>query len=69
MTCAGVEVDWFAFDAGASASVGRQTAEYRRDAIAQLREALTLRPAASELSYVLAQVRQDKSLCDLKRKL
>ena len=58
IACAGKEVDWFAFDAGATASAGRQTTEYKRDAIAQLREALTLRPAATELSYVLAQVRQ-----------
>ena len=56
MTCAGVGVDWFAFDAGATASAGRQATEYKRDAVAQLREALALRPAATELSYVLAQV-------------
>ena len=58
MTRAGSGTDWFAFDAGATASAGRQATEYKRDAVAQLREALTLRPAATELSYVLAQVRR-----------
>ncbi len=58
MYCAGAGANWFAFDAGATASAGRQATEYKRDAVAQLREALTLRPAATELSYVLAQVRR-----------
>ncbi|KAK9840943.1 hypothetical protein WJX81_001578 [Elliptochloris bilobata] len=52
----GAERDWFAFDAAAAARAGRQTAEYRRDAIAKLREALALRPAATELSYILMQM-------------
>lgn len=72
MTCAGAVADWFAYDAGATASAGRQATEYKRDAIAQLREALTLRPAATELSYVLAQVRQmvtSHALCSNARHL
>jgi len=52
---AGAELDWFAHDPVAGARAGRQAAEFWRGAVAHLREALALRPAATELSYVLAQ--------------
>ncbi len=51
----GAELDWFAHDPVAGARAGRQAAEFWRGAVAHLREALALRPAATELSYVLAQ--------------
>ena len=52
---AGAEFDWFAHNPVVGARAGRPAAEFWRDAVARLREALTLRPAATELSYVLVQ--------------